>query len=350
VRRLPFVLVLLVLWTAFGFGVNRFLDSRKSALITHPAAVAPPEETANIGLPGTVYVSQGGHLYRFHGGQFTDMKLPPADGSWIQPSLAGQGRLLLVARSSEFSDIYLVDAASGAILKQLTSNATRTRRVELNAWSFWPRLAADGSTVVSNYDGPKTGTSYEVHLAVWSGPLTGRVDNRQWTQPDGYTGGDVSPVPLPGGGVLYAKYSLNDKLQIVSRIATVAKPGATPLYLTAGADDCGEPAVNPDGSKVAVICTSDTQTAKLEVIPLVKGAAGVSEAAGVPQVLQPSCLCGSPTWSPDGTGLLYMAPADPTGHFQLWWLNHADTATPAAPRQVTNHLDLDATSAPAWTP
>jgi hypothetical protein len=45
-----------------------------------------------------------------------------------------------------------------------------------------------------------------------------------------------------------------------------------------------------------------------------------------------------------------MAPADPTGHFQLWWLNHADTSTPAAPKQVTSHLDLDATSAPAWAP
>ncbi len=343
-RRLRFFAMLLVLWGAFGFGVNRFLDSRKSALITHPAAVAPTQETANFSLPGTLYLSQGGRLYRFHGGQFTDMKLPSTSGSWIQPSVAGAGQLLVVARADNSSDIFLVDAGSGAIVKQLTSNATRTPKVELNAWSFWPRLAADGTTVISNYDGPKTGTTYEVHLAVWSGPLAGKLLTRQWTQPDGYTGGDVNPVPLPGGGVVYAKYSLNDKSQIVSRIATVARPGAAPVYLTAGADDCGAPAVSPDGTKLAVICTSDTQTAKLEVIPLVNGS------AGVPQVLVASCLCASPAWSPDGASLLYLAPADATGHFQLWWLNHADTASPAAPKPVTNHLDFDATSAPAWAP
>jgi Tol biopolymer transport system component len=344
VRRLRVAAILLLVWTAFGFGVNRFLDSRKSSLITHPGAVIPSQETPQFSLPGTIYVSQAGHLYRFHGGQFIDMHMPTADGSWVQPAPATPGQLLVVARASESSDIYLVDATSGAIVRKLTSNATTTPRVELNAWSFWPHLAADGSTVVFNYDGPKTGTTYEVHFAVWSGPLSGKLETRQWTEPDAYTGGDVSPVPLAGGGVLYAKYSLNDKAQIVSRIVTVAKPGAAPVYLTAGTADCGEPAVSPDGSRVAVICTSDTQTAKLEVIPLRNGV------PGAPQMLLNGCLCASPAWSPDGTGLLYLAPVDATGHFQLWWVNHADTVTPAAPKQVTTHLDFDATSAPAWAP
>jgi len=344
VRRLRFFVVLLVLWTAFGLGVNRFLDSRKSTLITHPNAVAPTAETPALSLPGTIYVSQAGHLYRFRGGQFTDMNLSAQAGSWIQPALATSGQLLVVARASNFSDIYLVDAATGAIVKKLTSNATKTPKVELNAWSFWPHLAADGATLISGYDGPKTGTTYEVHLAVWSGQLTGKVLTRQWTQPDAYTGGDVSPAPLPGGGVLYSKYSLTDKAQIISRIVSVAGPGAPPVYLTGGADDCAEPAVSPDGSKLAVICTSDTQTARLEVFPLTKGA------AGVPQVMVNNCLCASPAWSPDGSALLYLAPADATGHFQLWWMDHAETPTPAAPKKVTTHLDFDATSAPVWAP
>jgi Tol biopolymer transport system component len=344
VRRLRFSVVLLVLWVAFGFGVNRFLDSRKSTLLTHPAAVIPSEETANFGLSGTVYLSQSGHLYRFRAGQFTDMKLPAANGSWIQPAMATPGQLLVVARASEYSDVYVVDAASGAIVRKLTSNATTTPRVELNAWSFWPHLAADGTTVISNYDGPKTGTTFEVHLAVWSGPITGKLETKQWTAPDTYTGGDVSPVPLPDGGVLYAKYSLNDKEQIVSRIATVAKPGAHPVFLTAGASDCGEPALSPDGTELAVVCTSDMQTADLEVIPLANGV------TGTPRVLMSGCLCASPAWSPDGTSLLYLAPADATGHFQLWWLNHVDSTTPAAPKLVTTNLDFDATSAPAWAP
>ena len=342
-RRLRFIVVLVVLWVAFGFGVNRFLDSRKSSLITHPSAGSPAQETPAFSLPGTIYLSQAGHLYRFHGGVFTDMGLVTADGSWVQPALATPGRLLVVARTAASSDIYLVDAASGAIIKKLTSNAARKpSQVALNAWSFWPHLAADGSTVIFSYDGPKTGLTFEVHLAVWSGPITGKLEAKQWTDPTAYTGGDVSPVPLADGGVLYAKYALNEKSQIVSRIATVSKPGATPVYLTAAAADCAQPAVSPDGSQLAVICTSDTQTANLEIIPLVKGT------AGVPRVLVSDCLCASPAWSPDGTSLLYLAPADATGHFQLWWLNHADTLVPAPPKQVTTDLDFDASSAPAW--
>ncbi len=174
--------------------------------------------------------------------------------------------------------------------------------------------------------------------------MTGKLESRQWTNPTAYTGGDVGVVPLANGGVLYARYALNSKSLIVSRIVTVSKPGADPVYLTAEADDCGEPALSPDGSQLAVVCTSDTQTARLEVIPLVNGV------AGIPRALINTCLCASPAWAPDGTSLLYLAPADATGHFQLWWLNHADALNPAAPKQVTTHLDFDATSAPAWAP
>lgn len=343
VRRLSLLAILLVVWVAFGFGVNRFLASRKSTLITSSRTVAPSEETPAFGLPGTIYVTQAGHLYRFRGEQFKDMGLPVTDGSWVQPSLATPGKLLVVARAAEYSDIYLIDATTGAIAAKLTANASRKpAHVELNAWSFWPHLAADGKTVIFNYDGPKTGQTFEVHFAVWSGPLSGRLESVQWTTPTSYTGGDVSPVPLANGRVLYAQYALNAKSQIVSRIAMVARPGADPNYLTAAADDCGEPAISPDDSQLALVCTSDTQTARLEVIPLVKGV------AGAPRVLVNACLCASPAWAPDGTSLLYLAPADPTGHFQLWWLNHVGSATPAAPKQVTTHLDFDATSAPAW--
>jgi Tol biopolymer transport system component len=343
VRRLAFAVTLLVVWAAFGFGVNRLLNSRKSNLAVNRVAVVPTQETPAFSLPGTIYISQGGHLYRFHAGRFTDMSMPAATGSWIQPAVATAGRLLVVARAAEYSDIYLVDGGTGAVLTKLTSNVTRqSAHVELNAWSFWPHLAADGNTVVFAYDGPKTGTTFEVHLAVWSGPILGKLETRRWTDPTLYTGGDVSPLPLPGGGVVYASYALNQKSLIVARIATVAAPGATPVYLTAAADDCGEPAIAPDGSRLAVICTADSQSARLEVIPLVNGV------AGTPRVMVASCLCASPAWSPDGNGLLYLAPHDATGHFQLWWIDRASSPTPAAPKLVTSHLDFDATSAPAW--
>lgn len=340
-RRVAFIVTLLVAWAAFGFGVNRLIDSRKSNLIqAAKATVVPPQETPAFRLPGTIWISQAGHLYKLRGGKFTDMDLPASAGAWIQPATAAAGRLLVVARAAEYSDVYLVDASG--VPHQLTKNATTTSHVEFNAWSYWPHLAADGTTVIFNYDGPKIGT-FEVHLAVWSGPLSGKLESTQWTSPSAYTGGDVAPVPLLDGGVLYASYSINSSEQIVSRIAMVARPRAAPVFLTAAADDCNAPTISPDNSQLAVICTSDTQTARLEVIPLVKGV------PGTPRVLINGCLCASPAWSPDGTSLLYLAPADASGHFQLWWLAHATTAAPALPKLVTNHLDLDATSPPAWS-
>jgi Tol biopolymer transport system component len=342
-RRLTLIVVLLVAWAGFGYGVNRLLDSRKSSLTQQTAALTPPEQTIALNVPGTIWVSQAGHLYRLHSGQFTDMHMPTARGSWIQPSLVPGGKLLVVARADAFSDIYMIDATTGAVLQQLTSNATKNGHVELNQWSYWPHLSIDGTSVIFNYDGPKTG-SFEVDFAVWSGPLAGKLESTRWTTPNGYTGGDVAPAPLPGGGVVYASYGLNSAEQIVSRIATVSRPGAAPVYLTSDADDCNAPAVSPDGSELAVICTSDTQSARLEVIPLVKGV------PGTPRVLVDGCLCASPAWSPDGSALLYLAPADTTGHFQLWWMTNVKAAAPTAPQLVTNKLDLDATSAPAWAP
>jgi Tol biopolymer transport system component len=340
VKRLAVIVALLVAWAAFGFGVNRLLDSRKSNLTATHSTVAPPQETPAFSLPGTIYLSQAGHIYQLRGGSFTDLSLPSQAGSWMQPSITPQGGMLLVARAAEYSDVYSRDAAG--TLQQMTRNVTRTNQVQDNAWAYWPHLAADGKTVILAYDGPKIGT-FEVHLAVWSGTLGGKLEAVQWTSPNQYTGGDVSPVPLPGGGVVYASYGITSTEQIVSRIATVAKPGAAPVFLTAEADDCSSPAVSPDGTRLAVICTSDTQTARLEVIPLVNGVPGAAH------VLVSSCLCASPAWSPDGASLLYLAPVDAGGHFQLWWIDGASSATPAAPKAVTSHLDLDATSPPAWS-
>lgn len=343
-RRVAVILVVVLAWAAFGFGVNRFLASRKSTLTAAQTVVTPSQETPAVRLSGTIFLSQAGHLYRLRGAQFTDLRLPASGGAWMQPAAAAPGQLLAVARADLSSDIYLIDSTTGSVVKQLTHNATTTERVELNAWSFFPHLAADGSTVVFDYDGPKTGVSFEVDMAVWGGPMSGALITRQWTTPNAYTGGDLSPIPLPDGSILYAQYSLQgDTNQVVSRLATVARPGSTPHFLTDAASDCNEPSVSPDGTELAMICTSDTQTAKLEVLPL------TAAAPATPRVVVDGCLCASPAWSPDGTGLAYLAPADASGRFQLWWLQGAGAGAFKAPQQVTSHLDLDATSPPAWT-
>ena len=338
-RRLAIGALLLVMWSAFGFGVYHLLEAHKSVLATEATASTPVDETT-IPLPGTLYLTQGGVLYSFINGHFTKVSLPSSHGAWMQPAAGPGGNLFLVARSDEYADVYLVDPVHATVVQQLTHNANR--RVELNAWSFWPHLAADGSTVISGWDGPKYGTSYEVHFAVWSGTRT-RLDARQWTNPTLYTGGDVDPVPLPSGGVLYAHYAL-DGNQILSQVAMVTRAGATPVYLTQASADCGSPALSPDGNEVAMVCTSNTQTAQLEVMSLDGGV------AGTPRVVIAGCLCAVPQFSPDGQDLVYLAPAAAGGRFQLWWIKGGGTPAPAAPEAITSHLDLDATSAPAWLP
>lgn len=338
-RRIAVGLVLVMMWAGFGFGVYHLLESRRSAVATS-AAVAPTASRPQVTLPGTIYLSQNGVLYRFAGGIFTKLDLPASAGAWMQPSAGPNGNLLAVARAGEYADAYVVDPKTASVVQQLTHNRSNT--VELNAWSFWPHLAGDGSTIISGWDGPKQGTSYEVHFAVWSGTVA-RVDARQWTSPTLYTGGDVDPVPLSGGGVVYAHYALVGE-QILSQIALVTRPGAAPTFLTSAASDCTSPAVNPSGTEIAMVCTSNTQTADLEVMSL----SGTT--AGPPRTLVASCLCASPQFSPDGSDLIYLAPADATGHFQLWWLRGGGTLAPLAPVAVTTDLNFDATSAPAWLP
>jgi hypothetical protein len=116
-----------------------------------------------------------------------------------------------------------------------------------------------------------------------------------------------------------------------------------------------------------MICTGGKQTARLEVAPL------NGTTLGPARVLLEGGLYASPAWSPDGQALAYFAPSGAAGHFELWWLAVPVAATPSAtpahtpaaggaassivipslpvtpvPVQVTQGVDLTATSPPAW--
>jgi Tol biopolymer transport system component len=116
-----------------------------------------------------------------------------------------------------------------------------------------------------------------------------------------------------------------------------------------------------------MICSRGKQTTALEVAPF------NGTALGAARVLQDGGLYASPAWSPDGKALAYFAPQGLSGHFQLWYLPLAVAATPSAtasaspsasasgsassvvaptpapaPVQVTQGVDLSATSPPVW--
>jgi Tol biopolymer transport system component len=209
---------------------------------------------------------------------------------------------------------------------------------------FWPHFGPTG-TLYFSYDQPKNSSSYAVDFSIWSGSLNGALASNRLTTANPFTGGDTDPTPMANGDVIYARYAISNG-NAYSFIALQTKPLGTPVILSTAAQDCGQPAPSPDGTMVAMVCIGGTglQSTRLEVAPL------VGTKLGTPRTLVNNCLCSAPEWAPDGSGLVYYNTADITGHFELWWIKGALTATPAAPLQVTTNLDFDAISPSSWSP
>jgi Tol biopolymer transport system component len=249
-----------------------------------------------------------------------------------------------VSRQGDYSDLAII-GSNGGVAEQLTRNAAvgRNPAIDANHWTFYPTIAPDGATLFYSFDSPKNG--YMVDLATWSRPLHGSAAPRRWSNPNPYTGGDVMPVPLRSGGVLYVSYAADSKQRITSRIMLVAQPGAREVPLTTTDADCLWPTLSPDQQTLAMVCTDAQQHANL-VTASFDGAT-----LGPLRVLVNDRLVSAPAWSPDGTGLAYLAPGSTGGAFQLWWLEGVTSTTkaPHPPVQVTSGLGLDAASRPAWT-
>jgi Tol biopolymer transport system component len=351
------LLIALPLMVAFGFGVYYGLGQLKSKPPPQPKSVTTSRTL--VPLPGAVYISQGGALYRLAGGQFTPMR--PGPGAWLQPASAPNGQLIAVSRQTYYSDLYLLDS-SGNTVKQLTKNVAAS--IELNHWAFYPNVSPDGKTLYYSYDPKDPFNNFRVDLAVWSMPLQGsQSDGKRRTVPNQYTGGDVQPLPLASGAVLYTKYSIDDDGHSVSQLWLQTKAGTPGQPITDAADNCSSPALSADRTRLALVCTGGKQTASVEVAPF------DGQKLGPREVVVEGQLNAAPAWSPDGHSLLYEAPGGSQGHFQLWLLQLDTTAqspspskstqaTPSAsagpvvrrPKMVTTDLDLDATSAPLWVP
>jgi hypothetical protein len=356
---------LLLAMAAFGWAVYTTLGAHRSRTVSVHAQ-APSQTKPKISLPGTVVVAQAGSLYRLRDGVFSEI----ATGGWTQPAIdPSHTQLVAVKRTVTTSDLYLL-GTDGHVIRQLTQNGSRV--TQLNHWSFYPRISLDGQTVFYSWDAKDLNNSYRVDLSIYAQPLArGQAQARRWTTPNFYTGGDVEPVPAPTGGLVYAKYDLNDAGQIFSQIWLTPRLGAPGKALTQPADDCSQPALSPDGAQIAMICASGQATRMM--VADFNGAA-----LGPPRVVLTG-LAADPTWSPDGRSLVYFSPLIPSGHFQLYvqtvppapqataapaagavQRTPASTstpvpapsptapATPPPPVQVTTDNDFDTTAAPVW--
>lgn len=385
-RALALTAGLLVLMSLFGFAVYRGLGHFRRLDAASDVTPSNPITTkAALTLPGTIYLSQRGDLFALHGADFRTVLTHDQGGDYTQPAALPDGSLLVVDRHEASTALVHATADGGTVAVLLDGSAAKRSdsSLEDNHWIFHPRVAPDGTVFIS-YDQPKQG--YLVDLAVWALPglLTGPsppspppaagsprpgqrqalpASARRWSTPNDYTGGDVEPLPLTAGGVIFTRYSIDTAAKIHAQLwyAGTARDGGHAL--TDAAQDCGSAALSPDGTQVAMVCTRGDQLARIVVAPLLatgavpsptgttpprSPAATAGPSLGPVRVLVDGTLAAQPVWAPDGSGLAYLAPAEAGGNFQLWWLPGAATSSPQSPQQVTTSLGFDATSRPLW--
>jgi Tol biopolymer transport system component len=335
VRRALVSAGLVLAMLAFGFGVYHAAGFLK----TGHARVNKPSQTTGPSLEGSIYVVQAGAIYRYQRGAFTQVT---SEAGWTQPSAdPGGSRLVVVRRESNESDLYLLER-SGRVDARLTHNSAAA--VELNHWAFYPRFSADGSHLFYAYDPKDRYNTYRVDLAIFASPADpAATTSVQWTYPNQYTGGDVHPVPLRGGGLIYTKFSIDDQSKVHSQIWYQLRPGSPGVALTEPATDCMQPALSADEHLLAMVCTSGAGAPDLVTADFYPATLSL----GSPSVLVKGRLVASPSFAPDGKALAYLSPGALGGGFQLWTVPVAQS-TSTASRQVGSGLDLDATSAPVW--
>jgi hypothetical protein len=199
-------------------------------------------------------------------------------------------------------------------------------------------------------------------MSVWAMPLAGNIkQGKLWTNASDYTGGDVQPVPVKGG-VIYTKYDYGPDSKLTGRLWFTNRAKAAGKALTAASEDCRNPSVSPSGTQVAMICTYEKQVSYLTI------ASWNGTTLGARKTIINDQMVAQPVWAPDGSGIAYLAPGDPDGPFQLWFLPQAaytpvaipsaspgaspaespSPAAPVKPIRVTTNNGFDATSPMAW--
>jgi Tol biopolymer transport system component len=335
-RRALIAAGLVLAMSAFGIGVYQAAAYLKAG----PAHVQRPNQTTAPSLPGTIYVVQAGAIYRLQNGKFGQIT---SEAGWMQPAADMNGsRLVAARRQSNVSDLYLLDR-NGRITGQLTHNSSST--VEFNHWAFYPRFSPDGSQIFYDYDPKDSYNSYRADLAIFASPAdTGAKSSIQWSYPNQYTGGDVNPVPLHDGGLIYTRFSIDGQSKVHSQIWLQSRPGSPGVALTDPEADCLQPALSPDEHLLAMVCA---KAQPMSVDLVLAGFNPTTRSLGTSSVLTRGQLAASPSFSPDGKTVAYLAPATSGGGFQLWTIAGTQSAAPT-PRQITSELDLAGTSAPVW--
>jgi len=372
IQRGVLALFLTVVMLVCGVSTYLYLGTKQSKIAAPPQkpTVSTPRAQAFV-LPGTLYVTQSGAIYSLSSGRFH--QITPEAG-WSQPAVFPIGPYLLAVKNGGYwSDVYALNFF-GTIVNQFTFNRAGTGMVDpsLNHWSFYPRLSYDQSTLWMTYDGLKCDGCYDVQPAVYSQAYSGGIRSaRAWTDGGYYTGGDVQPIPVPQGGIIYTKYSYGPDEKLIGQLWFTYSEGSYGRALTDPGEDCRTPSLAPSGTELVMICTYEKQ------ISYMTTASWDGSTLGPRKNILTYQMVAQPTWAPDGSGIAYLAPGVPNGPFQLWWLPKAayeppppsplPSPTPGGPHngplpspsppppvpavkpiQVTTNNGFDATSPMSW--
>ena len=160
IRRLGIV-VLVLLMASFGVGVYSYLGTLKASPKVAAKAPLPNRTKPKFYLPGTMFLAQGGSLFKLQDGRFSQI----ATGNWSQPTITpDHTHLVAVSRSTSSADLFLLDL-DGHIVRQLTRNGNRSN-VSYNHWSFYPRVSPDGHTLYYSWDPKDINNGNRVDLAI----------------------------------------------------------------------------------------------------------------------------------------------------------------------------------------
>ncbi len=333
-------LATVALMALFGYGVWAVLGTLQSRA-NH--VVDPVQSQALLALPGTIYLAQGGSLYSLQGLHFTRLNTPP--GNWVQVAPATGGDLLAVDKGNGYSDLYLL-SPGGQVIRTLLQESSP--KYFDNHFVYYPRVSPNGQSLFYAWNWIDPYANYNVDFEILSGPLSSPGSSTTvWSLSNlYYQGGDVEPLPLANGSLIYVKYATDTSTGAVySQLALVTSPGAQPQYLTTPAQNCSEPALNPQGTEIAMICSNNQlQTSTLDL------ASWNGSSLGTLQELSSGPMAAMPTWAPNGQSLIFMNVPERALPFQLYWVPKASSAKPGAPQEVTQNLSLTATSAPVWYP